>query len=85
MSGWSSENDGEFYKLAGYAYERFDPKGYTNLSLNAGDAIEPGRDIGRICLSGRSTGSARFRGKLKQASHHHRMLGRSSTTRIGRC
>lgn len=27
--------DGEFYKLAGYAYERFDPKGYTNLSLKA--------------------------------------------------
>jgi len=29
------ENNGEFYKLAGYAYERFDPKGYTNLSLKA--------------------------------------------------
>ncbi len=28
---------GEFYKLAGYAYERFDPKGYTNLSLKADD------------------------------------------------
>jgi hypothetical protein len=31
----TQENDGEFYKLVGYAYERFDPKGYTNLSLNA--------------------------------------------------
>ncbi len=28
---------GEFYKLAGYAYERFDPRGYTNLSLKAED------------------------------------------------
>jgi hypothetical protein len=31
----AQENDGEFYKLTGYAYERFDPKGYTNLSLKA--------------------------------------------------
>ena len=29
------QNGGEFYKLAGYNYERFDPKGYTNLSLKA--------------------------------------------------
>jgi hypothetical protein len=28
---------GEFYRLAGYAYERFDPKGYTSLSLKAED------------------------------------------------
>ena len=32
------QNDGEFYKLTGYAYERFDAKGYTNLSLKAEDA-----------------------------------------------
>jgi hypothetical protein len=31
----TQENDGEFYKIVGYAYERFDPKGYTNLSLKA--------------------------------------------------
>jgi hypothetical protein len=31
----AQEHDGEFYKLTGYAYERFDPKGYTNLSLKA--------------------------------------------------
>jgi hypothetical protein len=31
------QNGGEFYKLAGYAYERFDAKGYTNLSLKAED------------------------------------------------
>ncbi|HVN22152.1 MAG TPA: cellulase-like family protein [Dongiaceae bacterium] len=31
------QNDGEFYKLAGYGYERFDAKGYTNLSLKAED------------------------------------------------
>jgi hypothetical protein len=31
------QNDGEFYKLTGYAYERFDGKGYTNLSLKAED------------------------------------------------
>jgi hypothetical protein len=31
----AQENDGEFYKLTGYGYERFDPKGYTNLSLKA--------------------------------------------------
>lgn len=29
------QNDGEFYKLTGYDYERFDPKGYTSLSLKA--------------------------------------------------
>jgi hypothetical protein len=29
------QNGGEFYKLTGYNYERFDPKGYTNLSLKA--------------------------------------------------
>jgi hypothetical protein len=29
------ENGGEFYKIVGYEYERFDPKGYTNLSLKA--------------------------------------------------
>ncbi len=28
---------GEFYKLAGYAYERFDAKGYTSLSLKGED------------------------------------------------
>ena len=32
------QNGGEFYKLAGYAYERFDAKGYTNLSLKAEDS-----------------------------------------------
>jgi hypothetical protein len=31
----TQENNGEFYKLVGYGYERFDPKGYTNLSLKA--------------------------------------------------
>jgi hypothetical protein len=31
----TQENDDEFYKIVGYAYERFDPKGYTNLSLKA--------------------------------------------------
>ena len=31
------QNDGEFYKLAQYGYERFDAKGYTNLSLKAED------------------------------------------------
>ena len=31
------QNDGEFYKLAEYSYERFDAKGYTNLSLKAED------------------------------------------------
>lgn len=31
----TQENGGEFYKMVGYAYERFDPKGYTNLSLKA--------------------------------------------------
>jgi len=25
----------EFYKIIGYAYERLDPKGYTDLSLKA--------------------------------------------------
>ena len=31
------QHGGEFYKLTGYNYERFDPKGYTNLSLKAED------------------------------------------------
>jgi hypothetical protein len=31
----TTQNDGEFCKIVGYAYERFDPKGYTNLSLKA--------------------------------------------------
>jgi len=31
------QNDGEFYKLTDYNYERFDAKGYTNLSLKADD------------------------------------------------
>ncbi len=31
----AQENGEEFYKLIPYAYERFDPKGYTNLSLKA--------------------------------------------------
>jgi hypothetical protein len=31
------QNGGEFYKLAEYGYERFDAKGYTNLSLKAED------------------------------------------------
>ena len=31
------QHDGEFYRLSGYNYERFDPKGYTNLSLKAED------------------------------------------------
>ena len=32
------QNDGEFYKLTEYGYERFDAKGYTNLSLKAEDS-----------------------------------------------
>jgi hypothetical protein len=32
------QNGAEFYKLTGYEYERFDTKGYTNLSLKAEDA-----------------------------------------------
>lgn len=33
---WMTQQNGEeFYKLTGYHYERFDPKGYTNLSLKA--------------------------------------------------
>ena len=31
----TQQNSGEFYKLTGYNYERFDPKGYTSLSLKA--------------------------------------------------
>jgi hypothetical protein len=31
------QNGGEFYNLTGYAYQGFDPKGYTNLSLKAED------------------------------------------------
>jgi hypothetical protein len=31
----TQQNNGEFYKLTGYNYERFDPRGYTNLSLKA--------------------------------------------------
>jgi hypothetical protein len=31
------QNEGEFYKLAEYGYERFDAKGYTNLSLKSED------------------------------------------------
>ena len=31
----TQQNNGEFYKLTGYNYERFDPKGYTNLSLKS--------------------------------------------------
>ncbi len=33
----AQQNGGEFYRQCGYAYERFDPKGYTNLSLKAAD------------------------------------------------
>ena len=36
---WMTQQNGEeFYKLTGYNYERFDPKGYTNLSLKADQA-----------------------------------------------
>jgi hypothetical protein len=31
----TQQNNGEFYRLVNYNYERFDPRGYTNLSLNA--------------------------------------------------
>lgn len=31
----AKENNGEFYNLVGYAYERFDPTGYRNVSLKA--------------------------------------------------
>lgn len=31
----TQQSNGEFYKLTAYAYERFDNKGYTNLSLKA--------------------------------------------------
>jgi hypothetical protein len=31
----AQQNDGEFYQLAEYHYERFDARGYTNLSLKA--------------------------------------------------
>ena len=33
----TQQNNGEFYKLTGYAYERFDNKGYANLNLKADD------------------------------------------------
>jgi hypothetical protein len=34
----TQQNNGEFYKLTGYNYERFDPRGYTNLSLKSDEA-----------------------------------------------
>ncbi|MGC2638445.1 MAG: cellulase-like family protein [Acidobacteriaceae bacterium] len=35
---WMAQSrGGEFYKLTGYNYERFDNKGYTNLSLKAAE------------------------------------------------
>ena len=35
---WMAQTrDDEFYQMTGYKYERFDRKGYTNLSLKAAD------------------------------------------------
>jgi hypothetical protein len=40
----AQERGGEFYREAGYAYERFDAKGYTNLSLKAEGAYRARAD-----------------------------------------
>jgi hypothetical protein len=44
------QNDGEFYKLAEYGYERFDAKGYTNLSLKSEDVYGARPDYWRNLL-----------------------------------
>jgi hypothetical protein len=46
------QNDGEFYKLAEYGYERFDAKGYTNLSLKAEDIYRARPDYWQRALVG---------------------------------
>jgi len=45
------QNDGEFYNLAGYAYERFDARGYTNLSLKADDVYRARPEYWQNALS----------------------------------
>jgi|SRR5579872_1846004 len=45
------QNDGEFYTLTGYSYERFDAKGYTNLSLKAEDAYRTRPEYWRNLLA----------------------------------
>ena len=57
------QNGGEFYKLAEYDYERFDAKGYTNLSLKAEDIYRARPEYWQKGWCKRSTGTPQFRGR----------------------
>lgn len=48
----TQQNNGEFYNLTGYHYERFDPKGYTNLSLKAEETYRARPEYWQRLLSG---------------------------------
>ena len=45
------QNDGEFYKLVDYNYERFSSKGYRNLSLKAADVYHARPDYWKGLLT----------------------------------
>jgi len=45
------QNQGEFYKLSEYGYERFDSKGYTKLSLKADDTYRARPDYWQKLLA----------------------------------
>jgi len=62
----AQENDGEFYKLVGYAYERFDPKGYTNLSLKAESTYRARPQYWQDLLSGKIDRLAAVSAKLSK-------------------
>jgi hypothetical protein len=59
------QNDGEFYKQAGYGYERFDAKGYTNLSLKAEDLYRSRPEYWQKALTGTIDRHAAVSRKLK--------------------
>jgi hypothetical protein len=60
----AQENGDEFYKIVGYAYERFDPKGYTNLSLKAESTYRSRREYWQHLLTGKIDRLASISAKL---------------------
>jgi hypothetical protein len=59
------QNDGEFYKLTGYNYERFDGKGYTNLSLKGEETYRARPEYWQNALAGAVDRHAAVSRKLK--------------------
>ncbi len=72
----AQQNQGEFYLLSNYHYERFESAGYTNLSLKAEDLYNSRKSYWQSLLVRLHRSPRRHLPLREIAADHHRVLGR---------